>query len=427
MSWHHDKHNPHTIISPATLENVTKNPFRSDIERTFLHIDMDAFFASVEIRDNPALEGRPVAVGGSHGNRGVVTAANYIARKYGLKAGMTAVEARRRCPHAVFLRVRGEKYTYVSAQIMAALERFSPDMRPLSVDEASLEITGCLKLYGGAVRIGEEIKQLIWSKFRLPSTVGIGPNRLVAKMAANLGKPDGLLVIHSEEAAEVFAPLPVDKMIGIGKATTNALNGIGITTLGQLAKAPDRLLKSRFGILGPVMKKLARGEWSGRMRKDEDRGPIERSIGHQRTYGEPISDPAALKAKLVALAEMVARRVRRARMVGRVLTLTIRYTDFTTISHQSVLPVITDDEDELILHAWRLLNEALEEKRKVRLLGLSLGRLKSKEKHDRQLDIFFSNLKLKHEELHNALDNLRDRFGERVIARAMGGRWEPRK
>lgn len=426
MAWHHDRHQRHAPLSPAVLENVTKHPGSGDDERTFLHIDMDAFFASVEIRDNPELEGKPVAVGGSHANRGVVTAANYIARKYGLKAGMTSVEARRRCPHAVFLPVRGPKYTYVSARIMAALECFSPDVRPLSIDEASLEITGCLKLYTSAEIIGKAVKEMIRSRFGLPCTVGIGPNRLVAKMAANLGKPDGLKLIRPGEAAEIFAPLPVDKMIGIGKSTSQALYSLGIHTLGQLASAPEALLKSCFGVYGPVMAKLARGEWSGRMRQDDERGHVDKSMGHQRTFSEPLSEPEALKSKLVALAEMVARRVRRAGMLGRVLTLTIRYTDFTTISHQSRLPESTDDEDDLIGHGWRLLDEAYEPERDVRLLGLSLSSLKRRNEGDLQLDLFDSIERRKRDELYRAMDSLRDRFGERVIARAMGRRWEPR-
>ncbi|NQU04918.1 MAG: DNA polymerase IV [Calditrichaeota bacterium] len=386
---------------------------------------MDAFFASVEIRDNPFLEGRPVAVGGSSGNRGVITAANYEARKFGLGAGMTAVEARRRCPNVVLMPTRGQKYTYVSALIMAALEKFSPDVKPLSVDEASLEITGCLKLYKSAMELGKDVKKTIWDRFHLPCTVGIGPNRLVAKMGANLGKPDGLMIIKADEAADVFAPLSVRKMTGIGRATEAALDRIGIRTLGQLAAAPEALMKGRFGILGPVMSRLARGEWSGRMKKDEERHVGEKSMGHSRTYGEPLSSPEQMKAKLVALSEMVARRVRRAKMVGRVLTLTIRYTDFRTISHQVRLPWVTDDEEHLIRYAWRLLTEALEAGKQVRLLGISLGVLTDKEKDDRQLDLFTAKIKQRRECMYTAMDNLRDRMGERVIARAMGRRWEP--
>ncbi len=275
-----------------------------------LHVDMDAFFASVEERDNPFLKGKPVAVGGSSGKRGVVTAANYIARKYGLRAGMPSGQARKLCPHAVFLPVNGRKYVYVSAQIMSELERFSPFIRPLSVDEASLDITDSERLFGGAEKLGRQLKDSIVTRFGLPCTIGVGPNRLVAKMAVNLCKPDGLLVLNAENVAESFAPLPVDEMIGIGKSTKSTLALMGITTLGQLAAASDHYLKLRFGILGPTLKKMARGEWSGRMKQDDDRGPEEKSIGHQRTFGENISDVEALRAKLVGLAEMVGRRVR---------------------------------------------------------------------------------------------------------------------
>ncbi|HHE47227.1 MAG TPA: DNA polymerase IV, partial [Bacteroidetes bacterium] len=408
------------------LEGTADHAGSVEIDRTFLHVDMDAFFASVEIRDNPALEGRPVAVGGSRPNRGVITAANYIARRYGLRAGMTSLEARRRCPHAVFLPVEGAKYTYVSAQIMAALERFSPEVRPLSIDEASLEITGCLKLYGSPEKLGRSLKDMIRSRFRLPCTVGIGPNRLVAKMGANLGKPDGLKVIGAGEAAEIFAPLPVDRMIGIGGSTARALYSLGINTLGQLGAAPEKLLKSCFGVYGPVMAKLARGEWSGGMRRDEERSPVEKSMGHQRTFGEPLSEPGALRGKLVALAEMVARRVRRAGMQGRVLTLTVRYTDFRTVSHQTRLPEPTDDEEDIILHGWMLFDEVYDIGSNVRLLGLSLGSLRPRAGACPQIDLFDSHVRLKRRLLYRALDDLRDRFGERVIARAMGMRWEPR-
>ena len=384
---------------------------------------MDAFFASVEVRDNPGLAGRPVAVGGAYGNKGVVTSANYIARQYGLHAGMSALEARRLCPQTVFLPVNARKYTYVSARIMAALERFSPDVHPLSIDEASLEITGCLRLFGGAKPLAGELKEVICSRFRLPCTVGVGPNRLVAKMAANIAKPDGLMLIGPDEAAAVFARLPVSEMVGIGKSTARALNSLGIRTLGRLAETPEELLRQEFGMMGPLLKRMARGEWGGRMRQEEERGPAEKSMGHERTFGEPLGDPIDLRGKLVALAEMVARRVRRAGCEGRVLTLKLRYSDFQTIHHQSVLPDPTDDEELLIEHAWRLLEETLAPGKTVRLLGLSLGRLKKKMRDEGQLDIFNAGVLERRAVLYRAVDGLRDRFGERVVARGMGQRW----
>lgn len=428
MSWHHELRARKPPLSTAMLESGCKKTRFDKKDRLFLHIDMDAFFASVEVRDNPELEGRPVAVGGGgNSNRGVITAANYEARKFGLRAGMTSIEAHRRCPHAVFLKVNGRKYTYLSAQIMTALEEITPDVKPLSVDEASLEITDCMRLYDDPIQVGRAVKFIVRDRFELPCSVGIAPNRLVAKMASGLGKPDGLMFIAHGEAAEVFAPLPVDKMVGIGEATKRALFSLGIMTLGQLANAHDETLKTRFGVIGPVMKKMAAGEWSGRMRQDDEREPGEKSIGNERTFSEAINSLSGLHGKLVGLVEMVCRRARRSGVLGRKLTLKIRYSDFETLTHQSVLPYVTDDEDDLIHHAWRLLGEVLIPEKPVRLLGVSLGTLKDKDTLNPQIDLFRTKRLERCSILNHSLDGLRDRFGEHVVARAMGGRWLHRK
>ncbi|MFH0765999.1 MAG: DNA polymerase IV [Calditrichota bacterium] len=423
MAWPRGVERKYAPLTPATLEPPSRNQAASGV-RTLLHIDMDAFFAEVETRDNPSLRGRPVAVGGGGGYRGVVTSANYVARQYGLKAGMPSGEARKLCPQAVFLPVNGRKYVFVSAQIMSALDQFSPDVRPLSVDEASLDITGCGRLFGGVLELGLKLKEMVRSRHNLPCTVGIGPNRLTAKMAANLGKPDGLLVFAStREAASAFAPLPVDKMVGIGSATAKALNQVGIFTLGQLAGTSDFILKSRFGILGPYLRQMAAGEWAGRMRQDDERGPVEKSIGHQRTFEANLTDPAELRSRLVGLAEMVARRVRKGGWRGQVLTLTVRYGDFHTFTHQTRLPESTDNEETIIDFSWRLLQECLGAGRDVRLLGLSLGALSPKLNQGGQLDLFEGSRLVRREALYHALDNLRERYGEKVIARAQGGRY----
>ncbi len=432
MAWqhHHDERHP----PKYSKEDKDGQPYKKHSKsRLYLHIDMDAFFASVEIRDNPSLAGKPVAVGGGSGNKGIITAANYEARKYGLKAGMPSHEARRRCPHGIFLPVNGRKYTYISAQIMEALEEYSPEVRPLSVDEATLEIGHTERLFGRPIVLGSNVKKMVRDRFHLPCSVGIGDNRLVAKMAANLCKPDGLLRLTPEQAKVRFAQLSVNKMVGIGDATQKALNELGIYTLGELGSVPSAKLKGRFGILGPSLGKMARGEWAGRMRKDDEREYIEKSIGHQRTFGQTISDFEGLQHKLVGLVEMVARRVRRAEVVGQVLTLTVRYTDFHTPSHQLKLPCPTDDEETIIEYSWRLLKEIWIPDHAVRLLGISLSSLMPKYEWSMQLELFSAASTKKMESMHNALDDLRDRFGERVISRAMGGRyllsssrWSPR-
>ncbi len=422
MGVHHDRFKRHAPLNPAVLDPGEKGA-TGNKPRLYLHIDMDAFFAAVEMRDNPDLRGKPVAVGGGPGNRGVVTTASYEARKFGVKSGMPAMEAKRRCPQIIFLPVNGSKYTYVSALIMKLLENFSPSVRPLSVDEASLDVTGTQRLFGSPASLGQRIKSEIQRRFHLPCSIGIGPNRLVAKMAANLSKPDGLLQLTQKEAERTFAELPVDKMIGIGKSTAQALEQLGIITLGDLAKCPDYTLKNRFGILGPVLSQMARGEWAGRMKQDDEREHEEKSIGHQRTFGKDIADEKDLKARLVGLSEMVARRVRRARFVGEVLRLKIRTTDFKTPHHQMKLPQPTDDEAVIIEYSWKLFQEIWIPGTPLRLLGLSLATLSPKEEWSGQLDLFYSKTKQRACDLYEAMDNLRDRFGERIIARAMGGRF----
>lgn len=391
------------------------------VKRVMLHIDMDAFFAAIEERDNPRLCGKPVVIGGGP-RRGVVTTANYVARQFGIRSGMPSSRAFELCPQAIFLPVDGRKYVHVSRQVMETLEHFSPDMRPMSIDEASLDITGCLRLFDGAENLGRELKQRIYQETCLACTVGIGTNPLVAKMAAELGKPDGLLIVPEGKARELFAPLPVKKMIGIGPATTEALEKLNIRTLGELAAAPERLLKARFGVIGPVLQRMSRGEWVGRMRQDEERRTAERSMGHQRTFGDNLVDLDDIKSKLIGLAEMVARRLRRANVVGHVLTLMLRYDDFETIHHQSALCAPTDDEAAVIKYGWRLLNEIIEVGRPVRLLGLSMGKLRPKVEDD-QLDLFTGDSQQRRDDLYRALDDLRDRFGERIITRAMGRRF----
>ncbi len=390
-------------------------------QKLYLHVDMDAFFASVEERDNPSLKGRPIAVGGSvDGLKGIVTAANYPARKFGLKAGMTAIEAKRRCPQIIFVHLDARKYTYASAQIMDLLESFSPDLRILSVDEASLEISGIIRRYGSPAAVGQAVKDAIISRCNLPSTVGIATNRLTAKVAADTSKPNGLRYLIPGSEAAYLAPLPVSKMCGIGPATEASLAKFGIKTLGELANASEDMFRLKFGVVGPALIQMARGQYAGRMAHDDARGTDEKSMGHERTFGAPILDRAELRGWVVALSEMIARRVRTAAMVGRVLTMKLRYNDFETLHHQSVIPEPTDDEEMLILQGWKLLDQCWQQGRPVRLLGLSLGSLIPKVESIHQMNLFIGNQVFRREALYKALDSLKDKFGEKIILRAMG-------
>jgi len=211
-------------------------------------------------------------------------------------------------------------------------------------------------------------------------------------------------------------------MCGIGPATEAALAKLGYRTLGELGTAPEEVMKLRFGVLGPLLAKMARGEYAGRMQSDDLRGSDEKSMGHERTFGEPVSDRSELRGWVVALSEMIARRVRNGAMIGRVLTMKLRYSDFNTLHHQSVIPEATDDEEMLILQGWKLLDQCWEAGRPVRLLGLSLGLLTPKDETALQMNLFVGNQLFRREALYKALDSIKDKFGEKIILRAMGSR-----
>jgi len=393
----------------------------------YLHVDMDAFFVSVEMRDDPTLKGHPAVVGGGSGNKGIITAANYEARKYGLKAGMTVVEARRKCPKCIFVPMHVEKYIDASRKVFALLDRFSPDVKVLSVDEASVEISGLYRLFGPPEEIGRRIRMAIRENVNLPATVGIASNRLIAKVAADLAKPDGLSYVPPGTEAAFLSPLPVKEMAGIGPATEAALTRLGITTLGRLSHAPLDIMKSHFGVVGEWLVGMAKGEYVGRMELDDQRGEVERSMGHERTFEAPLTNRDDLRAWIVALAEMVGRRLRRAKLGGKVLTLRLRYNDFETLSHQSALIYYTNDEQDMIEEGWRLLDQIWQVGRAVRLVGISLGGLKPWSEVGRQMNLFFVRDPVRREELYKALDTVKNRFGDKAILRAMGLKWRVRR
>ncbi|MFN3821988.1 MAG: DNA polymerase thumb domain-containing protein, partial [bacterium] len=347
-------------------------------------------------------------------------------------------EAKRLCPQAVFLPVRPHKYTYLSAQIMSALEEITPQVYPLSVDEAVLQVTGVLHLYSGGEDLCIKVKEMIRDRFSLSATVALASNPLVAKVAADVAKPDGIQVIYPGAEADFLSPLEVEDMPGVGPATAEQLRKLGIRKLGDLASYDQRILKLYFGKNGPILARAARGEWVG-WRSDEktlasrlDREPEmrfgdsgvylaseEKSIGHERTFGEDILSRGVLRAWIVLLAEMVARRARRAGKVGRVLVLKLRYHNFVTLHHQCSLEEPTTDEDVLISAGWRLLDEVWQAGKAVRLLGLSLHHLEEETISSRN-SLFHWRSPLKLHYLYQALDGLRDRYGENIVGRAMG-------
>jgi DNA polymerase-4 len=377
---------------------------------TILHLDMDAFFASVEQLRDPSLRGKAVIVGGIPGkDRSVVTSASYEARPFGVRAGMPIGEARRLCPHAIFVRTRGFAYLEISRRVVEIMNDFSDRVEPSSIDEAYMDITGVLKYWGGAEAIGRRLKERVRDELHLTCSVGVAPTRILAKLATDLNKPDGLTIIRKEDMERVVFPLPVEEVPGVGRRLKAALNEMGILTVGQLAKADAKRLYKRFGINGTRLQQIVRGELDWEVIREDER-PDDKSVGHSRTFNQDTADPEKLKGYLLSLVQMVGRRLREGDYAGRTVTITIRYGDFSTLSHQRSMKHATNDENDIFKVAWRLFEEHYLTETPVRLLGVSVSGLVRR--NARQLDLFD-----KESQLYPALDALREKFGEGIIRR----------
>lgn len=340
------------------------------MDRIILHVDMNAFFAAVEQQSNPALRGKPIVVVGS-AVRTVILTASYEARAYGVKTGMRLFEARRCCPELISVPVSNRLYAHVSAEIMKILADFTPLVQVFSIDEAFLDISGSLGLFGTPQRIAYLIKSRIKTRFGLTCSVGIAPNKLLAKLASEMQKPDGLTIIPPERVSEILQDLPVGELCGIGRQTSRQLALLGITTCGQLASFPREILRRKFGIVGDQLLWMAQGLDDSPVIAAEDEGQV-KSIGHSTTLKEDLSDRSAIAVVLLQLAEMVGRRARRYSLAGRTLTLTVRYADFTTFTRQQKQsrPLSLSAE---IYHAALKILEAIVLEQPVRLLGISLS------------------------------------------------------
>ena len=382
-------------------------------EPVILHVDMDAFFASVEQKERPWLVGKPVVVGGDPQKRhGVVTAASYVAREYGIKAGMPLVTAKRLCPHAIFLiGTDGDKYEYMSSRFMRIFYQFTPEVEPYSIDEAFLDITGCERLFGPPVQLAKRLKEEIKRQLGLSCSVGIAPNKLLAKLASSLNKPDGLTLIPRDKIKETLNPLKVTELSGIGDKTARILFSLGIHTLGELASYPVEVLKRKFG---------KNGEWLHLVANGIDHSPvisqsiIEKSMGHERTLPEDISDPEEINSVLLALCDMVARRLRQKRFVGRTITLRLRYSDFVSLTRSETIARPTDSEHVIFRVAQTLALGAGSGVRRVRLLGVSVSHL-TKDGQSQQMSLPLVDYIDKRKKVYSVMDRIRDRFGEESI------------
>lgn len=377
------------------------------------HVDMDAFFAAVEQRDDPSLRGKPVIVGadpkGGQG-RGVVAACSYEAREFGIHSAMPISNAYRRCPHGFFLRGDMKKYAAVSRQVFKILERFSPDIEPISIDEGFIDLTASFQLFGTPEETCKQIKAVIKQETGLTASIGLAPNKMTAKIASDLDKPDGLVIVRSCDLLSFLAALPVEKLWGVGKSTLAGLRKIGIKTVGDLAQRDKKQMVDRFGKLGIHLWKLARGIDPRAVRPNE----MVKSIGNERTYPADETDVKKIENTLMFLSEKVSRRLRKAGYKGRTITLKIRFADFKTYTRAVSLRHPTNFVEDIYRNVLQKAHEFPLGKNPVRLIGVSVSNLDAAEK---QADLFadVEPAAKKKEQLHTALDEIKDRFGESAI------------
>ncbi|MBS1110538.1 MAG: DNA-directed polymerase [Anaeromyxobacteraceae bacterium] len=393
---------------------------------SIVHLDLDAFFASVEQLDDPGLRGRPVIVGGTSG-RGVVCAASYEARRFGVRSAMPTVEARRRCPEGVFLPPRFERYGELSRAVFAVYRRYTPVVEPLSLDEAFLDVTASRALHGEPDHIARKVKGEVREGTGLTVSAGVADCKMAAKIASDLGKPDGLVAVPPGTTAAFLAPLPVSRLWGVGKVTEQALRALGIATIGELARFPEQVLVERFGTQGAHMRALARGDDPRPVIPDEEA----RSIGAEDTFERDLVGEEALLPQLLDQCVRVARRLREAALRGRVVTLKVKFADFEQLTRRSTLSRPTDDAGEI----YRSIREDLARAgldRPVRLTGVTVSGFDGAGAAPAQMGLFggspgedFAGGNGKRDALNAALDVLAHRFGEGAVKPATLAEREP--
>jgi DNA polymerase-4 len=375
--------------------------------RVIAHLDFDAFFAAVEENRDPSLRGKPVIVGG--GERGVVSTANYVARRYGIHSAMPLRTARRLCPHGVYLTGHHQLYHDYSRRLMAMLEGYSPLVEQMSLDEACLDLTGTERLFGPPVRTARLIQQRVADELYLSISVGLATNKLVAKVASDYRKPAGFTVVPPGEEAEFLAPLPVERLPGVGPTLLEQLRERGVATVGDLARVPPYLLRLSFGEWGEMLAHRARGEDLRRVTPHEE----VKSISREYTFEEDVSDVSLLESTLVALTEDVCRRLRRKRLEARTVTVKIRYSDFVTHTCSHTLSRPLDVDEAFFEEVLALFRQGRHRRYHLRLVGVGLSNLVPRAWQD---DLFDQELPLLRE-LDLKLDVIRERYGKEAVRR----------
>ena len=346
-------------------------PLINDLSRKIIHIDMDAFFAAVEIRDNPKLKGKPVIIGSDPrqtGGRGVVSTCSYEARAFGIHSAMSSKEAYERCPQAVFISGNYEKYKAVGLQIRAIFKRYTDLIEPMSIDEAYLDVTENKLGIKSAVKIARLIQQDIWQELHLTASAGVSYNKFLAKMASDYQKPHGLTVILPDQAQEFLKQMDIAKFHGVGKKTVERLHEMGIYTGADLLKVSEITLIDRFGRLGFDLYRKARGIHNSPVKSNQ----IRKSIGKEKTYGKILRDEEDIKKELTLLSEKVALNLSKQDKTGKTIILKIRYADFSTLTRRKSLPQATQDASQISQTAIQLYEELAEKEKGIRLLGITV-------------------------------------------------------
>lgn len=383
-------------------------------QKVIAHMDMDAFFAAVEQRDDPTLCGKPVIIGADPRKgkgRGVVSTCSYEARKYGIHSAMPISVAYRKCPHGVFLPGNMSKYRKASDQIFDILYDFTPDMETISVDEAFLDITGSYHFYQTPYRACLAIKERIKKEVCLTASIGIAPNKMVAKIASDYSKPDGLLEIQPDQMLDFLQPLSIERLWGVGKQTQKTLNGMGIETIGDLAKYSETILQENLGVHGQHLYDLSHGI--------DDREVIDndeiKSVSHEHTFDQDINDRRKIESVLSSLSEKVSRRLRKYELKGKTVTVKIRLSNFKTVTRAYTFSERVNYYDEIYKKARELFDVYYEHSMKIRLLGVRVANF---DDPYIQENLFTDSALERKERIHKAIDSIKDKFGEKAIHRA---------
>jgi DNA polymerase-4 len=393
--------------------------------RTIFHVDMDAFFVSVEELFDPSLKGKAVVVGGQRNERGVVSAASYEARKFGVHSALPLRTAAKLCPHAIFVEGHPERYRECSEKVYQVLTTFSPQVEMASIDEAYLDMTGTARLHGPPLKAAHKLHARMKEETRLNCSIGIGASRLIAKVSSAQAKPNGVLMIIPGEEGKFLAPLDVREIPGVGKVMEQQLHALGIKKVGDLAKLDESELQERFGKWGLALAGKARGEDAGAWFDTEVGADSEaKSISHEHTFNEDTADENRLSATLMRLSEMVGRRLREAKLHARTIQLKLRYKDFTTITRAHTLPAPTQLDGEIFEQVRTLFRRNWKPGREVRLIGVQTSHF---EEQVEQMNLLEGGRQQRWKDALTVADRLRDRFGEASVALAGGMRGQFRE